>query len=521
MIWRFDEGEYNRQLWEKVREKCGGKARVLSTDTDISPAQAARYLKNDSLGDLQADTRQLFLTYTGYNNFDVFRQAMDKEVLTATIAEPEDASAGTFLHSKFHINMPARPELFLGRGALLREIHDRLTDRRQRDNVLLLTSMGGMGKTTLLHEYLNRDLCRKHFKWIISVSVHRNLEYAFVQAVADALQLDLSTVFAREKRLDMVIQAMQQQDGDNLVAIDNINEADYDELVSMYRHFRRTGWKILITTRTNPDGMEYIDVRELDLKDAMLLFLHYYVPDMTNREEALLLQYMQERQLRPDLEKLLHHIRCHTLFTELLAKTGYKTRATPQQLLEHLKAADLRHPALDRPVNTGAHPFHTSNSLSKATLHQYMLSIFDTEYLLAATADEAVAAENRQRVTMLQFFSVLPSVEIPINHLKTLWRVNEQQANDFEDRLDILKQTGWIKGEYAGKQGLTYKMHHLIQEVVAEKLKPTMKSCAPLVKSLTEIMRDRRAMSDSEFTAYKKYLRAASRKLPELLIHKK
>ncbi|WP_315823906.1 hypothetical protein [Paraflavitalea speifideaquila] len=95
---------------------------------------------------------------------------------------------------------------------------------------------------------------------------------------------------------------------------------------------------------------------------------------------------------------------------------------------------------------------------------------------------------------MLRFFSVLPSSDIPIGDLKVLWRVPEEGANVFEDRLDEIKQIGWIQGKQQIEpvelrwQNLAYKMHPLVKEVVYKKLKPDISTCRPLVLTVTEIL---------------------------------
>jgi hypothetical protein len=501
---RDNHSEYDQQIWEKVIIKCGGIAAKLFRNCDISSAQASRYVKS-GLGNITEENRKKLLVYLGYKNLNEFKISIDKELEIETEVVTEDVCQAPF-YSRYHLNMPAKPEFFLGRKFLLKEIHTKLTDPSRRDNVLLLHSMGGMGKTTLMHEYLNRDYCRKYFNWIVYVSVHKNLETAFIQGMAMALQIELSSIFSKEKPLEEIIHAMQRQEGNNLVAIDNINEYDYEELVGMYWPLKKAGWKILITTRTKPAGADCIDVDELDVTDAKLLFLNHYAPDSISRDEKTLKKYMDNSNIEDDLEKLLKHIKFHTLFIELLAKTGNKKRVSPRELLDHLEKEDLRN---GPKINTGAHAYHAENRLNVATLHQYMLSIFDTEYLQVETSNINLGAENQARVVMLHFFSILPSVEIPIGLLEMLWRVEEKDINEFEDRLDMLRQIGWIKGQQSFTEGLwllSYKMHQLIQDVVYEKLKPNAYSCAILIKKITSQLQSRRGLTPDQHIVFQNYL---------------
>ena len=216
------------------------------------------------------------------------------------------------------------------------------------------------------------------------------------------------------------------------------------------------------------------------------------MPDNIDRNDIKALDKIVYEQGK-DLKNLLQKTARHTLLLELLAKTGKKKSLTVSALVNILNRQDLKDEQIARDISIGAHAESTFREhLGKTTLHKYMLSIFDTDYLVNATGNKALDHENGKKSEMLQFFSVLPSEDIPILDLKKLWSVEPDAENDFEDRLDELKQIGWLqdKQEYANQrlQHLSYKMHPLVQEVVYEKLKPGIGSCKPLIKTLTEIL---------------------------------
>ncbi|NCT75092.1 MAG: hypothetical protein GXC78_11215 [Chitinophagaceae bacterium] len=503
---------YEEELWKRIRSQVED-VKQFSAESDIGEAQLYRFLQKESLKKTQIKTKNKLAKTLGFESYAAFKKSVDNEVFSRTSSE---VSVSPIVSSPFHVNIPARPDLFLGREQLLLEIHRAVTDTATRQNIWLLGGIGGMGKTTVLHEYLNRDYCRTYFKWIIPISVHHNLETAFIKGVSGALKLDQLRVMASESPVDMIVQEMQQQESPSLLAIDNINEADYEDLTKLYRHLQRTGWKVLITSRTRPDEIPRIEVEELDIDDAMQLFLSYYIPEGVQRGKEDLFRQLKVMKIEKELKQLLEHVKCHTLFTELLAKTGNKKRMLPGQLLEQLKLRDQQH---EIKVITGAHAYHSGNSLSQATLHQYLLSIFDTEVFETVTGDRATDAENKDRARMLHFFSVLPSSQIPVDHLKKMWRVEAGQENSFEQRLDILRQIGWIRSEQAyanGKLTLSYKMHPLIQDVVFEKLKPSVESCAPLIQTMTEMMSGGRRQLKADVLQFQDYFSAVLEKMKEL-----
>jgi hypothetical protein len=394
-------------------------------------------------------------------------------------------------------NLPVKPGFFIGRKEKLKELHKSLTDPSVRKNILLASGIGGMGKTTLIQEYLHQDNCQAYFNSIAAITVDKNLQSAFIAGMAAALGLSgPSFPLLQHEQLRVVLQEMRKQEGDKLLVIDNINEYDFDDLVNMRGHLENSGWKILIGTRTVPDGFDYIKVNELDMKEASLLFAHFYAPDQvdTNNNKALW-DYIKTADIQQEIEQVLDHIVRHTLLTELLAKAGKKRGLAVPALFSFLQEQDFRHPELQTLVEIGHHADSKTEAQQKTRkIHSYLSSIFETDYLLEKTGNQARDAENEAKVTMLRFFSVLPSEDIPIDHLKKLWRVEKGEDLEFETRLDELKQIGWIQGKQRTiadeslSLNLYYKMHPLVQQVVFEKLKPDKDNIRPLIKSITDIL---------------------------------
>ncbi|MCX6316608.1 MAG: NB-ARC domain-containing protein [Bacteroidetes bacterium] len=405
-----------------------------------------------------------------------------------------------------HYNIPIRPRFFIGRETFLQEIHNTLTNKSIRVDVLLLKGIGGMGKTTLVQEYLYSDHCLNSFDKIIYASVNKNLKYSFILTVSLALgleekrkNLDMEKHLDLEKQLEMVKSEMKKIKGNNLLVIDNVIQQDYKELEEMYLSFNETGWKILITTRAAPDMYAFLDVSELEIEDAMLLFAFYYtkenmtiVPD--NERKYRLEKYIAEQGIEANLKKLLEIICCHTLLTELLAKTGNNRGLSVKSIISAYLEKKTNHKNLKAKIWREP-PHYEGKSLSKATLHEYMLNLFETAYLVEITGDKEADDENEAIATMLRFFSVLPPHDIPVADLLILWRIEENSENAFVGRLHEIMQTGWIQEKQQILQGeddsrnLAYRMHQLVQDVVYEKLGPDSDNCAPLVETITDILR--------------------------------
>lgn len=425
------------------------------------------------------------------------RFKVDKDAFRSEEEEPNENEAPD--KALLLSAIPMKPPYFIGRAGKLLQVHQKLA--ADTPNILLLKGIGGMGKTTLMQAYLHEKSCRNYFDRIIFSSVNKDLPRAFIAAASLALGLEdkRRELHLESQQLDLVRDTLAAVSGQNLFVLDNVNESDFDDLKTLKPTLEACGWKLLITTRTVPDGFAFLDVDELEMQDAKYLFTYHYTRDNTGHLSQRQLDQEMTASLplidaRKDLENLLGHIFRHTLLTELLAKSGRKKGLTVPQLLERLKNEDFRHPDLQRVIETGSHADSTfRRQLHNDTLHAYMLSLFDTEYLTTASGDQQLDREHEQKAAMLRFFSVLPPDDIPMADLKLLWRVEQAAETAFEDRLDQLRQIGWIQGkqdmrQMGSKHYQTYKMHPLIQEVVYEKLKPDIDNCIPLVISVKEIL---------------------------------
>ncbi|WP_315823905.1 hypothetical protein [Paraflavitalea speifideaquila] len=95
--------------------------------------------------------------------------------------------------------------------------------------------------------------------------------------------------------------------------IDNVNERDFEDLRNMRTAFIQTGWKFLITTRTAPDEFVAMDVDELDMEDAVLLFVYHNTTTQIDhidpaRINEQLRNVIDQEGIKANVEKLLTHI---------------------------------------------------------------------------------------------------------------------------------------------------------------------------------------------------------------------
>ncbi len=416
-------------------------------------------------------TLNAFCIYLGYENIEDFQLKQN------VIKKPKTIKSVYF-------NFPKRPPYFKGREESITTIHENLIDDKFPESIILISGVGGIGKTTLVHEYMNRSICQSHFKHIIYSSVNKNLENAFIRDVALFFDIDLKIYPKHEEQIQVIIQTLKKTKGNNLIVIDNINEHDRADLERMKSIFEQTGWCFLVTTRTTPDIFFSVQLEELPISEAAQIFAYHYLPSKIPSVEAINKLIEKEQE---GIKALLIHVYKHTLLIELLGKVGLKRGLKIPKLLEFLKKEDEKYKGigfqkdgLQKTISIGEHA-KSRHLQSRATIHHYILSLFEPEKL------------NESGQTMVRFFSVLPSEDLPIEDLKILWQVSKEEEIQFEDRLDDLQQSGWFGVKYHQHdevtiQNLSYKMHPLVQDVVYEKLTPNINNIRPLVKTITQVL---------------------------------
>jgi len=346
---------------------------------------------------------------------------------------------------KLHFPTIPKPDPFIGRDDLLVDIHRRL---QQDEPVLLVNGLGGIGKTAAAQVYANKY--RDSYQYITSVFVSEDLRQSVVDKLSQPLGIDFEPNSSVVQRFEAVILGLQQvkaKKKPNLLLLDNAN--DQQDLINLKYLLKSTGWNILVTSRCHPDEYAMVAVAELSPAEALNLFRHYYPIDSDL------------------LPALLDKIDYHTLLIELIAKAGKKKRLSIEQLLARLESG-LSHKDLQRIITVGSHADSQLRE-KQAKLYEYILAMFEPAEL------------DAEKQTILRYFSVLPSEDIPLAHLEKLFAVEDE--NQFEDDLDSLFQSGWLSAKDE-----SYKMHALVQDVVFVKLAVDNANVAELIATLSEIM---------------------------------
>ena len=165
--------------------------------------------------------------------------AQARDGATATVIVTQEAPKPPPLY----LNLPSKPNLFIGRDVILENIVKELTS----DKTTALSSDGkpGIGKTTLAMAIAHHEVIKNHFTdGILWFSLGPTPELENEQAIwARAVDVDLSTYFKAEDKK----QALQQKIADKklLFIIDDVWHSDHAELF----HFGSPNCTYFLTTR--------------------------------------------------------------------------------------------------------------------------------------------------------------------------------------------------------------------------------------------------------------------------------
>jgi tetratricopeptide (TPR) repeat protein len=339
------------------------------------------------------------------------------------------------------INLPKIPDLtkIIGREQDLKQLRDLLQEKQK---VVVVNGLGGIGKTTVAQAYLTQyGSDYAHLLWLTQ-SEGDNFVLDLITAPGLTLNLGIETSGKDAQTLFTEIIAQLKSinaDKPNLLVIDNAN-------ASLQQYFdylpKPPQWHVLATSR---EKMEHFFVKDLDFlteDHAVLLFKQHC---LRIADEA-------------HIKSLLKTIDYHTLTIEILAKTAQRYD-TPLATLQQ---------AIERDLKAEVYIPHKGDKIEKVT--SYLLSIFD---LAALSAEE-------QRI--LQHFAALPAEFIPYDLLKMLIPASEE---GIAATLQDLRDKGWL---IHTNEPEAYKIHRIIQQVVQQKLRPTVADLQNLINNVTSLL---------------------------------
>jgi len=164
-----------------------------------------------------------------------------------------------------------------------------------KNNKILITGAGGIGKTTLVSMYLEK--VKDDYDYLAYVRIEQNHEQSIVHAFAESLDIVEGTL---DNMYNIVIHKLNRLKGKKLIVIDEIDNVDnikiFNEFIDMLEDC-----KIITVSRNVPVAdikkIPIITIGKLSYQDAKVLLTSKVKKDITEDELELILKYLDPSPL--------------------------------------------------------------------------------------------------------------------------------------------------------------------------------------------------------------------------------
>jgi len=378
-----------------------------------------------------------------------------------------------FFVSKYINNVPVYNFAdLIGRESIISEIEYKLSNNK----FIVLSGVAGIGKTSIALAFVNESRIFDKIGFVyFTGNIVDDILNQF-QSYIPNFEYDESC--NSNENFKKLIFALKNIHGNNVIVIDG-----FDNIEQIYKYellLKSTNWNIIITSRTIPDDTEKIIINELNFESALRIFYKFYLIEKNDSE----------------IKEILDIINYHTLVLELIAKVANKKGLKITELKSILKNQNIISKELQRKIKIGFHA-DISNSERENSAISYLFSIFNLDDL------------SKFEKEYLLYLSCFPSIFIPIEKLKILFDINEENGTLFENSLDDLHLKGWLS--LVDNQ---IKIHSLIQLVIQNKLELTPNNILKIIITLKNELIKGRRQSKEDFELYLSLSESIINKVP-------
>ncbi len=350
-------------------------------------------------------------------------------------------------------NFPSAKSVFVGRGSELSQLRQIMNDNR----VVFLSGIGGIGKTSLVLEYLRQS--KREFGTILFLRYDDNIDKTLKTS-----DIVFRNYKESEKSSNIINGLSELMDENDLIIIDNFDNIDNINELNEFIDNSGIQCKIIITTRIYSSalsdmGLCSMQINEMTQADIENLFCVHNGINYNDDEKRI-------------LRDIFRNFEFHTLCVELIAK---------YLRIKAVKPSEFR----DRIYNSlqGISEFddvkiieQKDNRIERRSMQKHIEALFDITLL------------NNEHMEILSLLSLFGNVRVS----KKFFLECMAYSNRY-DLLDEIINMGWI----AENDENQLSMHPLVLSAVTEKCNGSSSKIIPLFSTLTKKLSNYNALNNN------------------------
>ncbi len=384
------------------------------------------------------------------NKYDLIEEYFNSNIMRRFYEEKQIANDNYFKE----LNPFPRTKLqIVGRDKDVLDIYNAFTSG---ESYILIAGLGGIGKSALLIEYLNRFKHEyDHLIWISQLEIKEEdrlglsilRDYTLLKNINFTANQEISI----DDNIQILFSSLQKITGNNLIVLDNVDES----VINFMDSIPSSNWKLLATSRSILEKFHVHKLEPLNDESAIKLFEFNYPSSSVYANE---------------IKEILEIVGNHTLTIEILSKLIFEREdiLNPREVLHLLQEQKIDDESLQVLVKL---PSLTPNTnIKNIKIYSYLLSIFKLSNL------------SEKELIVLRDFSVLPSLPVDYKFIQGMVEMGNLKYDEFLEEATRLSTKSWIIFDTVNK---SFRCHQMIQEIVRHLYQPLFDNHKGLLAYLT------------------------------------
>lgn len=322
-----------------------------------------------------------------------------------------------------------------------KDICEKIENILDKNDNLIISSVGGLGKTELVKQYLS--IYKNKYLNIIWFTYKDNLKTTLLTSLGDKIGQFINEDFCYL----MILNKIKKLISDSIIVFDNMDSVESDDVQEIL------SWssKKILTTRLKFSYLE-------DRNNIKI----YFLESMSDIQCKKLFEYYSQKEINQDsLNFILEKTQGHTLAIKMLAKTLYCSNLSLNQFIDEIVRTGFD---LSNICETVA----DDNGRKDKRFIDHIVKLYDI-------SENNVNLSESEKY-LLKNMSILPYQTISLLKISNYLKLDDY--NDFYR----LNEIGWIEIYSVDDKYLS--LHPILSEIIRKKLNITFADCKNMITFL-------------------------------------